>query len=44
MANAIDLAKIYTPMLDEAYKQASLSSDLDVIWTALPITAETKVM
>ena len=29
MANAIDLAKIYTPKLDEAYKQASLSSDLD---------------
>lgn len=27
--NAIDLAKIYTPMLDEVYKNASLTGDLD---------------
>ncbi|MBP3441700.1 MAG: hypothetical protein J6L62_02750 [Clostridia bacterium] len=29
MPNAIELAKKYTPMLDEVYKQASLSSALD---------------
>ncbi|MCM1115612.1 MAG: hypothetical protein NC397_08970 [Clostridium sp.] len=29
MANEIDLAKIYVPLLDEAYKQASLTADLD---------------
>ena len=29
MANTINLAKVYTPMLDEAYKQASLSGVLD---------------
>ncbi|MCD7722696.1 MAG: hypothetical protein LUH82_01915 [Clostridiales bacterium] len=29
MANSIDLAKIYVPLLDEAYKEASLTVDLD---------------
>lgn len=29
MANSIDLAKIYVPLLDEAYKNASLTADLD---------------
>lgn len=29
MANSIALAKVYTTMLDEVYKQASLTSVLD---------------
>ena len=29
MPNSIDLAKIYVPLLDEAYKNASLTADLD---------------
>ena len=29
MANTIQLAKVYAPLLDEVYKQASLTAVLD---------------